>query len=177
MPSFALLLLMIVTRVHHFGDGFHLPDASWAVFFLLGWIGQRARVLVLFFALACGLDLWVVSQAAVPADCLSWGYVFLLPAYSVLWMAGRILRGHNLVNLLIGLTLAVTGTFVISNFGMWLLAPSVKSLSLLAYSERVIGYWWSYWQITLLYSLSGMLVLSFMLSPNRLPLFSKPQTF
>jgi hypothetical protein len=160
MLTFALLLLMIVTRVHHFGDGFHLPDASWAVFFLLGWIGQRARALVVFFVVACALDLWVVNQAAVPADCLSWGYGFLLPAYSVLWLAGRILRGQNLINLLIGLTLAMSCTFVISNLGMWLFAPSAKSLTLLAYSQRVIGYWWSYWQITLLYSLLGILLLN-----------------
>lgn len=176
MPTLALLLLMLVTRVHHFGDGFQLPDASWAVFFLLGWIGQRARVLALFLALATCLDLWVVSQTAVPADCLSWGYVFLLPAYSVLWIAGHRLRAQNLMTLIIGLTFAVTCTFVISNLGMWLLAPSAQSLSFLAYSQRVMGYWWSYWQITMLYSLIGILVLSPMLSRTHALLFSKPRT-
>ncbi len=161
MPTLALLLLMVVTRVDHFGDGFHFPDASWAVFFLLGWIGQRARVLAIFFAIAACLDLWVVNMTSVSSACMSWGYAFLLPAYSVLWLAGKLLRGQQLMPLLLGLTLAVTATFIISNFGMWLLAPSAKSLSLLAYSQRVMGYWLSYWQITLLYSLFGMVLFSY----------------
>ncbi len=32
----SLALLMAATRSHHFATALHLPDASWAVFFLAG---------------------------------------------------------------------------------------------------------------------------------------------
>jgi hypothetical protein len=162
MTTFALLLLMAVTRVQHFGDGFHLPDASWAVFFLLGWIGQRARMLALSLVVACALDLWVIEFGQVSSVCLTWGYAFLIPAYAVLWWAGLKLRGQSLAWLLLGLTAAVIVTFVISNLGIWWFAPQASELSLLQYSQRVLEYLPSYWAITLLYSLVGVVAINLM---------------
>jgi len=38
LPAVALMLLMAGTRFHHFGSAVNLPDASIAVFFLLGFL-------------------------------------------------------------------------------------------------------------------------------------------
>jgi hypothetical protein len=44
LPSGLLLAaLMLATRSHHFASPLHLPDASWAVFFLAGACTWRAH--------------------------------------------------------------------------------------------------------------------------------------
>jgi len=42
-----LVAAMAATRFHHLGDALHLPDASWALFFLAGVYLSPAWLLVL----------------------------------------------------------------------------------------------------------------------------------
>ncbi|MBM3153552.1 MAG: hypothetical protein FJZ96_15320, partial [Chloroflexi bacterium] len=46
----SLLAVMLATRFHHFGDALHLPDASWALFFLAGFYLARVWLPVLLLA-------------------------------------------------------------------------------------------------------------------------------
>lgn len=85
----AFAAVMIATRFHHFGTALHLPDASMALFFLGGLWLRRHLAFVAFMALAVGLDWVSVSYAGVSDFCVTPAYAFLLPAYAVLWYAGR----------------------------------------------------------------------------------------
>ncbi len=84
-----LTLLMILTRSHHFASVHHLADASWAIFFLAGIYLRSGWSLAAFFALSWGLDFAAYTWGGVSGFCLTPAYVFLLPAYGSLWLAGR----------------------------------------------------------------------------------------
>ncbi len=84
-----LALLMILTRSHHFASMHHLADASWAIFFLVGIYLRPVWSLPAFFALSWWLDFAAYTWGGVSGFCLTPAYVFLLPAYGSLWLAGR----------------------------------------------------------------------------------------
>lgn len=84
-----LVLLMILTRSHHFASVHHLADASWAIFFLAGIYLRSGWSLAAFFALSWWLDFAAYTWGGVSGFCLTPAYVFLLPAYGSLWLAGR----------------------------------------------------------------------------------------
>ena len=84
-----LSLLMILTRSHHFASVHHLADASWAIFFLAGIYLRPIWSLPAFFALSWALDFAAYTWGGVSDFCLTPAYVFLLPAYGSLWLAGR----------------------------------------------------------------------------------------
>lgn len=91
----ALALLMALTRSHHWATLHALPDASWAVFFLVGvylrafWI---APVLMLEAALA---DYVAITWGGVSSFCVSPAYWFLIPTYATLFLAGRVYARHH----------------------------------------------------------------------------------
>lgn len=84
-----LVLLMILTRGHHFASAHHLADASWAIFFLVGIYLRPVWLLLAFFALSWYLDFAAYTWGGVSDFCLTPAYGFLLPAYASLWFAGR----------------------------------------------------------------------------------------
>lgn len=84
-----LALLMILTRSHHFASMQNLADASWAIFFLAGIYLRSAWPLLGFFVLSWWLDFAAYTWGGVSDFCLTPAYVFLLPAYASLWLAGR----------------------------------------------------------------------------------------
>jgi hypothetical protein len=146
LTGMLLALLMLVTRLGHFGELSRLPDASWAVFFLGGLLLRDARAFAGFLLLA-----WLVDLAAValgtPADCFSVAYLFLLPAHAMLWWAGRAGAkvwglGHwrALAGTLARLALAVSAAFVVSNAGFLAFGPVDAGMSASAYAAAVVGY-------------------------------------
>lgn len=84
-----LAALMAATRSHHFASALHLPDASWAVFFLAGALLPGWLPLAALLALAATVDYLAISFGGVSAFCVSPAYVALLPAYGALYAAGR----------------------------------------------------------------------------------------
>ena len=86
----ALAVLMCMTRFSHFGTAIHLPDASMAVFFLGGLYVRRHLAFFGYAALAGALDFASVRYAGTSDFCITPAYSFLLPAYAVLWYAGRL---------------------------------------------------------------------------------------
>lgn len=91
----ALALLMALTRSHHWAALHSLPDASWAVFFLVGvylrafWI---APALMLGAAL---IDYVAITWGGVSSFCVSPAYWLLIPAYGALFLAGRVYARHH----------------------------------------------------------------------------------
>jgi len=84
-----LAALMAATRSHHFATALHLPDASWAVFFLAGALLPGWLPLAGLLALAAAVDYLAITFGGVSAFCVSPAYVALLPAYGALYLAGR----------------------------------------------------------------------------------------
>lgn len=90
-----LVALMTATRGHHFPTVQHLlPSASWAVFFLAGVYLRPVWVLAGLLGLATLLDYAAITWGGVSSFCVSPAYVALIPAYGVLWLAGRWYAGR-----------------------------------------------------------------------------------
>ena len=84
-----LAALIVATRGHHFASINSLPSASLAVFFLAGLYLRPAWVFPALLALCAGLDYAAITVGGVSSFCVTPAYGFLLPAYGVLWLAGR----------------------------------------------------------------------------------------
>ncbi len=145
-----LALAMLATRFHHFGIGEVLPDASVAVFFLLGVAGLGRVWLAAFFALGFGIDVAAIGLANVSDVCFTWGYAFMLPAYAALWFAGRFVAGRDYAGFVggarvgIALLAGVVAFFVISNLGYYLGGGFAESHGAAGYAEAVVTYFPSY---------------------------------
>ncbi len=91
--SFYLILamsaMMWLTRGHHMASLAYLPDASWAIFFAVGFYFSSISIAVLFLAQAVLIDYLVVNRLGIGQSCFTAAYVFLLPAYLSMWFAGR----------------------------------------------------------------------------------------
>ena len=62
---FALSAIMWLTRGHHMASLAHLPDASWAIFFIVGFYFSSFAVVGLFLAQAFLIDYLVVTQMGI----------------------------------------------------------------------------------------------------------------
>ena len=90
----AMTILLIATRGHHFASLTNLPSASLAVFFLAGFYLRPAWVLPALLALCAGLDYTAITVGGVSSFCVTPAYGFLIPAYGVVWLAGRWFAGR-----------------------------------------------------------------------------------
>ena len=110
--SFVLVLMMLLTRSHHWAGIHSLPDASWAIFFLLGVYVRALWVVPVLIAASVVIDYVAITWGGVSDFCVSPAYWLLIPAYVVLFAGGRFYaRGHRLSLLglarLVGVALAV----------------------------------------------------------------------
>lgn len=146
-PYIALVLacVMASTRIHHFGVGHILPDASVAVFFLAGRYLKGWAWFAGFFALAAMLD-QVAYMIGVSAWCFTPAYLAMLPAYAAPFAAGRFTRAEVLsqargaANLILMLAAAVLGFFAVSNIGFWAGSGYVGDMSFGSYTLAVMLY-------------------------------------
>lgn len=147
----ALLLLMAVTRVGHFGSDVSLPDASLAVFLLGGlWLGTWVWFAA-GIALAVVIDVSLAKTAAEAAWCLTPAYWGLLPTYATLWLAGRWLARqparpltHAAAILGVVALTAVSLAFLISNLTFWAFSGMFGDMTATAYLASVARYYPSY---------------------------------
>jgi hypothetical protein len=92
----ALAALLLLTRSHHFASAVHLPDASWAVFFLAGALLPGWLPLSALLGLTGVVDYVAITFGGVSAFCVSPAYLALIPAYGALYAAGHwYARGHQ----------------------------------------------------------------------------------
>ena len=157
-----LIALMVLTRYHHFGDLLHLPDASLAVFFFAGFYRKK-----LFFgfllALAALIDFLAIENGT-SSYCVSPAYAFLIPAYAVMWFAGRYCSTFNSMKIAelaktAGLlTISTSIAFAISNGSFYLFSGRFEDLSLGEYFVRVAQYYPSYVGVALIYGVAGFAV-------------------
>lgn len=87
-------LIMMFTRSNHFPTSAVLPDASWAIFFLIGLYFSNLIFLTLAIAQFVLIDYFVITKLGVSDYCYTSAYFFLPLAYSSLWVAGKWLSKH-----------------------------------------------------------------------------------
>lgn len=163
-----LIAIMALTRFHHFGDVLHLPDASLAVFFFAGF--YRKKALFVFLLLLAGLIDYVAIANGTSAWCVSPAYVFLVPTYAVMWLAGRYcskFKSFNATELAISvslMTLATSVAFIISNGSFYLFSGRYTDLSWAQYFARVAQYYPPYVGFAMVYGLAGYLIIKLLKS-------------
>ena len=160
-----LVALMALTRVHHFGDAFSLPDASLAVFFLAGLLNRRMTIFAALLLEAGLLDYVAISQFGVSDACISPAYVFLIPTYAVMWFVGRecgTVNDFHAKELLttLGLAgLATSAAFMISNMSYYGFSGRSAEVTLMQYVQDMMQYLPMYMSAALLYILCGLAVI------------------
>lgn len=86
----ALAALMLATRGQHLLSLSHpLPDASLAIFFLAGFYLSAAWAFPALLTGAVLIDFAAVTWGGVSSFCISPAYWLLIPAYGLMWGAGR----------------------------------------------------------------------------------------
>jgi len=134
----ALVVLMLLTRSHHFGSSVNLADASLAVFFLAG-LFLSWRWFPAFALLAAGIDYAAINWAGVSDYCVTPAYVFLLPTYASMTYAGTWAQRYHtpgiagLAPLAAVAVLGGTVAFAISNGSFYFFSGYFASLSLSDY--------------------------------------------
>jgi hypothetical protein len=154
-----LIALMVLTRFHHFGDALHLPDASLAVFFFAG-LYRKPALLAFLLLLAALIDYLAIANGT-SAYCISPAYVFLIPTYGVMWLAGRYCshyKAFDFVGLSLNfgiLMLASTAAYIISSGSFYLFSGRFDAVSWSQYIASGIQYYLPYVGSTLLYAAAG----------------------
>ncbi len=153
-----LLLAMIVTRGNITA---HLQDASWAIFFLVGFYlrGETCGryAFPLFFLAGFIIDLIVIDAQGGTHYCFTPSYPFLIPAYAAMWFAGRWFAGQykeNALGFIKFVGAAFVGTvacFLISNVGFYFFAGKFETMSIAEYAQAVSKYLPGYLSTTGLY--------------------------
>lgn len=155
--GFILAALMIATREYHFASLHNLPGASWAVFFLAGAYLSSGRSLFGFLALALVLDWSTYFTATESEFCLTSAYIFLLPAYSALWAAGRWFAAHyelrwqTLVPLSFSFLTGALLCELFSSGGFYFFSGVFKEPALIEFWQRELHYFPLYLQSFLFY--------------------------
>lgn len=140
-----LIALMGATRFYHFGTALHLPDASLAVFLLAGLWLRDVRWLAVLLLQAAAIDYLAITQFGVSDYCVTAGYAFLLPTYSLLWAAGRGMQRVCAWHLqAVIATAAVSAAFIVSNVGFYAFSGRYAELGAAAYAAEVAQYYLPY---------------------------------
>ena len=145
-----LMLLMIMTRGHHFASVSFLPSASWAIFFLAGFYLSRTFWFPVLLLLAAGLDQLAIAGNSANAFCVSPAYGFLLPAYGSLWLAGRWFAGKyqfalsTLMPFVFSVVVAAAAATLFSNGGFYWFSGQYTNPSLSEYLPRFLQYFPKY---------------------------------
>lgn len=141
----ALAALMVVTRSGHLGTVWSPPDASWAVLYLAGFYFWRQWrwALPTLVCTAIAVDFIVIRDFGVSSYCVTAAYVFILPAYALLWLGGAWLRRHyrhesrDLVRCVVSFALAASLCFLLTNASFYWLGGRVAA-------PTVAGWWASF---------------------------------
>lgn len=146
----ALAALLIATRGQHFATLHSLPGASWAVFFLAGVYLRPVWALPALLGLTWFLDFAAFTWGGASGFCLTPAYVFLLPAYGSLWLAGRWYAGRHRVawGTLAPLALAVVAGAAVcelfSSGGFYFFSGRFAEPTLVEFGARLAKYFPSY---------------------------------
>jgi len=153
-----LMALMVLTRGNITA---HLQDASWAIFFLVGFYLRDSAIARLafpvFFLAAFAIDLAVIDAVGGVHYCFTPAYPFLIPAYAAMWLSGKWLANNfqensrGLLQLAASAAIAVIVCFFISNAGFYFFSEKFETMSMAQYASAVAQYLPEYLKTTALY--------------------------
>jgi hypothetical protein len=152
-----LVATMAATRVQHAGILGHLPDASWALFFLAGVYLRPTWAFGLLLGEAVMLDFAAVTWGGVSSFCITPAYALLVPAHGVLWFAGRWYARHHhaawssLLPLGASVLAATALAEIIASGGFYIFSGRFADPSLAGLGSRLIEYFPSSLEATALY--------------------------
>ena len=170
----ALIALLAVTRIGHFGGINTPPDASLAVFFLLGlWIASP-RWLVVALLAAASTDALAIAQGA-SSYCITPAYPLLIPTYGVLWGAGRAIcvyaaRWHGWMRgLVLGVALLMSTAiaFLVSNASFYALSGYFEAMPAGDFARAVSPYFRPYMTGPAAYVAVAIVCRRLLLGPER----------
>ena len=141
-----LAALVIATRGHHFASMNVLPSASLAVFFLAGLYLRPTLAFPALLALCAGLDFYSITFAGASSFCVTPAYGFLLPAYGVMWLAGRwfakryTFSAHAVLPLVGSVAVAATVSELFSSGGFYFFGGRYADPTFAVFGERLMQY-------------------------------------
>lgn len=141
-----LAALIYITRADHFATLNNLPAASLAVFFLAGFYLRSNWAFVALIALCVGIDFYAITAGGVNSFCVTPAYGFLLPAYGVLWIAGRWFNtkysftSKAIMPLLTSVAVSALVSELLSSGGFYFLSGRFVNPTLAAFGERLVRY-------------------------------------
>jgi len=141
-----LAALIFITRGDHFASLNSLPAASLAVFFLAGFYLRATWVFAALLALCVGIDYYAITAGGVSSFCVTPSYAFLLPAYGVLWLAGRWFNSKYsfsskaLLPLIGSVAVSATISELFSSGGFYFLGGRFENPTLAVFGERLMRY-------------------------------------
>ncbi len=153
-----LLALMVLTRGNLLS---HMADASWAIFFMVGFYlrseSLKKFAFPLFFLAAFVIDLIVIDAQGGQHYCFTPSYPFLIPAYAAMWFAGRWFanryqeNARGLATFVVSAAVGVTVCFLISNAGFYLFSGKFEEMTVAHYALSVKQYLLGYLKTTSIY--------------------------
>ena len=158
------MAVLVCTRIGRFGGQIELPDASLAVFFLLGLWELRVAWFCGAVAIALLVDLAVTGGGSC-AHCFTPAYAGLVITYAAPWYAGRWLARaappqlgvHSWPRAVAILGASVVAAFVISNLTFFLGSGQLTGMAAGTYVAAVIHYLPPYLGWALAYGLAGII--------------------
>ena len=142
----ALAAVMVVTRSHSLSQAVHVPDTSWASFFVAGYYVRSRLAFPALFLLGFGIDLIMINHFGTSNFCFTPAYAMLIPAYGTMWLAGRFAHARlapapssipALFALVCGATL---GAEVLSSGGFYFLGGRFPDPTLAGFLPRLARY-------------------------------------
>lgn len=161
-----LLIVMAITRTGYISL---IQDASWTVFFLVGFYLRSYIGLPIIILLAIIIDFSMIKAQGGHQDYyLSPSYLFIIPAYAALWFAGRFFANRydeSIKGLFMFITAAVIGNIacdLISSAGFFWMSAELVELEFTQFFERTVDFMPVYLKTTMLYlSIATIIHLSF----------------
>lgn len=141
-----LAALVLITRGDHIASLNNLPAASLAVFFLAGFYLRATWAFVALLALCVGVDFYAITAGGVSSFCVTPSYGFLLPAYGVLWLAGRWFNtkysfsSQALLPLIGSVAVSASVSELFSSGGFYFFGGRFENPTLAVFGERLMRY-------------------------------------
>ncbi|MDE1891858.1 MAG: hypothetical protein KGI88_05715 [Betaproteobacteria bacterium] len=88
LTALVLTIMVVLTQSHHFMTLYHFPPAAFAVMYLGGFFLKRLSWFVYLSCVVAFIDSLTISLGAAAGAYFSWSYLFMFPAYALLWFAG-----------------------------------------------------------------------------------------